>query len=294
MCGTEFARGANFCTKCGLSVSEYEKKLKKLAKSESKPPPPNRQEHPPEKSFEEIGVEMFETGRRFESIGDYADAVINYTLSINLGNVSAMMALARLYEMGRGVPKSFELAFGYYEKAAKAGDLKAMLRLGSWYENGRGTKQNYVHAMRWYKKASQLDDSGEAVHRLGLMYMFGRGTAKNDYLATQCFIKGAKKGNLRSIAMVGVAYHFGGGVERDLGKALICYKALAECGNPSLAEFGRTHIDWINTGVRPIPANRRLDNEQSRGRSLLETLRMNNITIETTRLVIELLSMFGS
>jgi len=58
--------------------------------------------------------------------------------SLTAGNASAVIAQARAYEHGEGVPKEPLKAAALYCDAARAGDAEAQFSLGWMYANGRG------------------------------------------------------------------------------------------------------------------------------------------------------------
>ena len=59
-----------------------------------------------------------------------------------------------MYDKGRGVPRDYVKAVGWYRKAAKQGRAIAQNNLGVMYENGRGVPQDYVRAHMWFSLAA--------------------------------------------------------------------------------------------------------------------------------------------
>ena len=74
--------------------------------------------------------------------------------------------LARMYEEGRGVTKSFHEAMVRYEISAAAGYPDAAWRLGKIYEEGRGTVIDLEKACRYYRDAAE-HGSPDAAYRMG-------------------------------------------------------------------------------------------------------------------------------
>jgi uncharacterized protein len=62
-----------------------------------------------------------------------------YRSASEAGYQPTHMALARLYEQGRGVPQDDALAFALYQRASAAGDPEAHYQIGRYLELGRGT-----------------------------------------------------------------------------------------------------------------------------------------------------------
>lgn len=79
-----------------------------------------------------------------------------------LGDTGAMVRLGRLYSEGRGTPRDYREARGWYRRAADLGDRHAMYLLGTLYGEGKGVTQDYLQALRWYVRATaerELDAS---------------------------------------------------------------------------------------------------------------------------------------
>ena len=54
---------------------------------------------------------------------------------------------------------SYDLAFRYYEQAAKLGWQKAQQNIGWMYSNGKGVEQDYKQSFHWYDKAARQGNS---------------------------------------------------------------------------------------------------------------------------------------
>ena len=54
------------------------------------------------------------------------------------GDAEAQYQLGVMFEQGKGVKQSFEMAMKYYEKAAKQGNTDAQYNIGNLYFNGHG------------------------------------------------------------------------------------------------------------------------------------------------------------
>lgn len=70
------------------------------------------------------------------------------------GSAAAKRNVGSLYERGKGVGRSDELAHKWYGEAAGAGDPDAMFRLGQQFERGRGVRKDQVAAVQWYLKSA--------------------------------------------------------------------------------------------------------------------------------------------
>lgn len=98
----------------------------------------------------------------------------------NAGDAQAQNLLARMYVVGKNVPKDYVQARQWFEKAAAQGNAVAQGELGWLYENGRGAPKDYVQAAKWYKKAAAQGNAA-AQFQLGILYWAGRGVPQ-DYV----------------------------------------------------------------------------------------------------------------
>jgi TPR repeat protein len=69
------------------------------------------------------------------------------------GNTGAAVAVAGMYEKGRGTPRNAQKAFHYYEMAAEKGDRYAQFRVARAYLRGEGVPKNLQKAMQWAAEA---------------------------------------------------------------------------------------------------------------------------------------------
>ena len=88
----------------------------------------------------------------------------------------------------------YELAVGYYLKAAEQGDSVAQNNLGSCYYHGQGVAQDYSEAVKWYRKAAEQGNS-YAQYNLGICYHNGQGVQRNYSAAVKWYRKAAEQGN---------------------------------------------------------------------------------------------------
>jgi TPR repeat protein len=72
------------------------------------------------------------------------------------GDVSAMPKLGKMYEDGKGVARSSEIAVQWYRKAADLGNAEGAYSLSECYARGRGVPENEEEAIRLHRKAADL------------------------------------------------------------------------------------------------------------------------------------------
>jgi len=99
------------------------------------------------------------------------DAVIErglklYRAESEKGNTKAMVKLGGMYEMGFGVPESYDEAIAWYKKAAELGDVSAQIKLGQLFMAGVGG--NKEDARFWFEKAAAQGNE-DAVQYLDML-----------------------------------------------------------------------------------------------------------------------------
>ena len=75
-------------------------------------------------------------------------------LSAVRANARADALLGFRYEHGLGVPQSFEVAAGLYQRAAEQGDPTGQYLLGLMYDKGHGVWEDTVLAHKWLNLAA--------------------------------------------------------------------------------------------------------------------------------------------
>jgi len=118
------------------------------------------------------------------------------------GDAHAQYNLGLMYQCGRGVPKSGELAATWYRKSAMQGNADAQYRLGWMYQNGKGVPQNNKQAVEWFRKSAEQGNP-LAQCCLGCMYQYGLGVRKNDRQAQIWYHKSAEQGHVGSKMCLG-------------------------------------------------------------------------------------------
>ncbi|MBR4833377.1 MAG: sel1 repeat family protein [Thermoguttaceae bacterium] len=66
-----------------------------------------------------------------------------------------MNDLATRYLGGAGVPRDFEEAVRWFQRAAEAGNVEAMCNLGNRYYKGTGIPLDLSKAVYWYRCAAE-------------------------------------------------------------------------------------------------------------------------------------------
>jgi localization factor PodJL len=125
---------------------------------------------------------QFRIGTRFLSDGAFsnggaATAARWLARAAGQGHLEAQFMLASLYERGAGVTKDENEAMSLYRKAANAGHIRAMHNLGVLL-SARESPQDYSEAAVWFARAAQagLTDSQ---YNLALLYERGLGVEQD-------------------------------------------------------------------------------------------------------------------
>ena len=85
---------------------------------------------------------------------DYVKAMRLLQQPAALGNAEAQTVLCFLYTEGYGVPRSYDDAAGWCERAANQGNVQAQYMLGLLYNKGHGVPENYILAYKWLNLAA--------------------------------------------------------------------------------------------------------------------------------------------
>ncbi len=142
------------------------------------------------------GLSDFTKGHEAYTAKNYTDAHKYYNLSVEKGNINAMLQLGLLYYQGLGVTKSISESEKWFLKAANLGNANAMNIMGLALKSGEFGKSSLKQAEEWFIKAANLGND-EAMYELGTMYEFG--LAGLDFKkAKEWYQKAADKGNAKA------------------------------------------------------------------------------------------------
>ena len=171
-----------------------------------------------------------------------------------LGNVKAMLSLARLYEEGRLIEPDSKKAFSLWKDAAERNSPKAMACLAGYYKKGVGTEIDEEKAKYWLNKAVEAGYAPvilllardkylaaryeEALSLLGLIkegdecefieaniligsiYMDGLGVEADPELGKSYYEKCIERNSMLAMRKLGIAYCKGKSLKRDYGKGV--------------------------------------------------------------------------
>jgi localization factor PodJL len=159
-----------------------------------------------------------------------SDAIANLQRDALNGDAMAQHDLALAYVNGRGVPQNYEIAAGWFEKAANAGLERAQFNLAVLYENALGVSQDLKRAFELYRAAAE-QGFAPAQHSLGVAYAEGRGTEQDYRAATLWFRRAADQGIVSAQYNLGMIYEKGLAGPPDPQTAYGWYRRAASAGS---------------------------------------------------------------
>ena len=134
----------------------------------------------------------FDTAKTAYLVGDYAKAINQFEPLAADGNAKAQLALALMYETGRGVAQNLTVAELWYRSAAEQGHATAQAHLARMHFRGSGVSQDYTEASKWYRKNAE-QGRPDSQFNLGGMYEQGLGVER-DYVQAYAWLAMAARG----------------------------------------------------------------------------------------------------
>ena len=144
------------------------------------------------------------------------------------GDVEAQFRLAQCLSEGRGqgIDSNEEESLKWLRKAAEQGYGYAQVLLAKRLSDNWNEEND--EATEWMYKAAN-GASGEAQYELG-RYLLSRKYAGDDQKALKLFKKAAKQNNADAQCILGMAYLYGAGLEKDTEKGMELLRKAAEQG----------------------------------------------------------------
>jgi len=194
------------------------------------------------------------------------------------GNSNAQFDIGAMYQNGRGVVVSRDMAIEWYRKAAaqnnqnaisrlkllqaneerfaktlefaQKGDAESQYDLGKRYAEGIGTEVDLAKAVYWYEKATGQGHV-KAEFKLGLACYEGNGMKRNLPRAVELFKSAAQQGYPAAQYYVGRMYASGQGLQRNNQAALEWYGKALDGG----FDEARGEINAITRLLKDEPSN---------------------------------------
>jgi TPR repeat protein len=95
-----------------------------------------------------------DAAQRAYAHGQYVLSAELFQREADLGRPVAQTFLGYQYQVGLGVPKSFEQAALWFQRAAEQGEPAAQFFLGLLYDRGQGVRENPIEAAMWLDLAA--------------------------------------------------------------------------------------------------------------------------------------------
>ncbi len=161
------------------------------------------------------------------------------------GDIDSTLELGNIYYSGSGVDKDYQLAFSFYETAAKNGSVLGLSEVGYMYVAGEGVDRDYQKGREALSMAAGQNDR-YAQYWLGEIYRQGLGVPVDKELALTWFQKAADQGEPRGELMVGKYYR---DVKEDYLAALDWFSKASSHDDP-WATIEMAHLYAAGLGVR--------------------------------------------
>ena len=151
------------------------------------------------------------------------------------------------YEAGH-----YDVAVGYYLKAAEFNEVEAMFNLGYALYHGEGITQDYPSAVMWFKRAANMQYP-KAEYNLAFCYMNGKGVPSNYDKALKLLIASANHGFDQAQLTLSECYEHGVLVEQDIEESKK-WKKLAETSKKPAPTEPATPTEQTLPKEQTVPA----------------------------------------
>jgi len=159
-----------------------------------------------------------------------ADAVFKYREVAEAGDIQAQADIGALYLIGKGVPKDYEKAQEWLQKAATESHPDACYNLAYIYDAGLLGNRNVANAILWYERAAAYGHV-KAKFNLALLYRAGKGVARNEAMAVTLLEDAAGQGIAEAAFAVAVLREKIAGLDADPEAIRGWYEQAALAGN---------------------------------------------------------------
>lgn len=176
---------------------------------------------------------IMELAEQAEENEDYTKALYLYRKGAALGDSEAMMAIANMYNDGKGIEQDNNQALMWLKKAVDKNNIRAILTLAFIYLDGAEDlciEKNISQAISLLKKAAKLG-STEAMNNIGFMYYNGEGVNQDKQEAKKWYEESANKGDTTAMCNLAYIYRMGDGAVQNYKKAIEWYEKAMEKNN---------------------------------------------------------------
>ena len=166
-------------------------------------------------------LKLFEgvSNQRGDHKGESDDRMMFLRQAAELGDSRAMLAMGNAHYWGNfGVPRDFERALRYYERAHNQGALLGTVGVAKMSLKGEGAPKNTTKAMDYYHAAANRS-SPDALNGLGYLHFYGDEVERNLTTALSYFKRAAELGSGDGLVNAGLMLRGGMGCERNISEA---------------------------------------------------------------------------
>lgn len=141
-------------------------------------------------------IDSLLTDEKYATHENYVEAAALLRTAIEGGASRACYNLGLLYEYGKGVQQSYELAHKYYTRGMEQHDIDSMYNLAMLYAYGRGVTQDFHKARQLLEISAQIDHP-PSVYYIGIFKTYGYASEINYEQAINWFERAASLDDYR-------------------------------------------------------------------------------------------------
>lgn len=201
-------------------------------------------------------ADSLEDGKAAFAAGKYEDAVAAFGEGMKAGDATSVYFLARMLELGLGVPADSQAALRLYRQAADSGQVEALNRVALMHYRGEaGVAQDYAEAARLFAAAAEQGDAN-ALFNLGKMHFEGKGVDHDAARALDYYRRAAEKDHILALNTLGALYREGATGSADRAMAKTYFSRSAAFGNAvGLFETARIILEEGTDPARLVEAH---------------------------------------
>lgn len=197
---------------------------------------------------------------------EYATALKELTPLAEKGNAKAQYRLAKMFNLGQGLPPDKMEAAKWFHRAAQQGLAEAQGALGYLCLVGEGVSQNSDLALEWTRKAARQGDA-TAQFNLSVMHSEKFGIKKNPAESLKWLRKAADQRHPEALNTLGALYEKGqAGVRQNPVLAYMLFDVSAEKGDSATAAKRKALEETLSAS--DIQAGKKLARQWKPGTSL--------------------------
>lgn len=197
--------------------------------------------------------EIKRSARKAYEAKDFVEAVRLYREGVKYGDGWCMYNLALCYANGKGVEENHGETFRYLSKASEGLVVPDQVwrLLGVCYETGFGTEINIKKAIECFQEGISYKDPRAKVCMDNMLNRLSKEAVQaykdKDFATAISLWEAIADHTVSSYYNLAICYSNGYGTEKDIEKALECYRMASEKGNPdATTAFKRLLNDTAN------------------------------------------------